>query len=129
MEDTKKERRELERRKKEEKRQLAKEELERRTWIIREEMVNRQKQLLQKHLEPKEEEIETTDNDEGGGDFPFPYITKPPKPPDDLALAGQGKLKEPITEQVLEYEPYCKHCGAELPKGQAICHVCNKKSI
>lgn len=94
----------------------------------------RQKQLLQKLLEPKEEEIETrkvkgTDNDEGEGNFPFPYITKPPKPPDDLALAGQGKPKELITKQVLEYEPYCKHCGAELPKGQAICHVCNKKSI
>ena len=61
------------------------------------------------------------------GYFPFPYIFKPPSPPGDLALAGQPQIKEPIIKQVLEYEPYCKHCGAELPKGQAICHVCGKK--
>ena len=42
-------------------------------------------------------------------------------------LVGQPQAKEPIAKQVLELEPYCKHCGAELPKGQAICHVCGKK--
>ncbi|MFX0076465.1 MAG: zinc-ribbon domain-containing protein [Candidatus Hermodarchaeota archaeon] len=61
------------------------------------------------------------------GDFPFPYIFKPPKPPDDIALAGEPQSKEPETKQVLVYETYCKHCGAELPKGQTICHVCGKK--
>ena len=23
--------------------------------------------------------------------------------------------------------PYCKHCGAELPKGQTICIICGNK--
>jgi len=44
-----------------------------------------------------------------------------------LALAGQVQAIKPITEGLLEYEPYCKHCGAELPEGQTICHVCGKK--
>jgi predicted regulator of Ras-like GTPase activity (Roadblock/LC7/MglB family) len=61
------------------------------------------------------------------GDFPFPYVFKPPKPPDDLALAGEAQSKEPESKQVLVYEIYCKHCGAELPKGQTICHVCGEK--
>lgn len=65
----------------------------------------------------------------GGNDehFPFPYIFKPPTPPGDLGLAGEPQAKLPITEEEQEYEPYCKHCGAELPKGQAICHVCGKR--
>ena len=61
------------------------------------------------------------------GNFPFPYIFKPPSPPGDLALAGEPQTKLPIIEKTLEYEPYCKHCGAELPKGQTVCHVCGKK--
>jgi len=60
-------------------------------------------------------------------DFPFPYIFKPPSPPGDLGLAGEPQTKETIIKQVQEYEPYCKYCGAELPKGQSICHVCGKK--
>ena len=31
--------------------------------------------------------------DEGGGDFPFPYIFKPPSPPGDLSLAGEPQTK------------------------------------
>jgi hypothetical protein len=74
------------------------------------------------------QEIEIHDDDYGdNGDLPFPYIRKPPSPPGDLGLAGEPQVKEPIIKQVLEYEPYCKHCGAELPKGQSICHVCGKR--
>ncbi len=61
------------------------------------------------------------------GNLPFPYIFKSPSPAEDLELAAQIKVKKPTTKQVLEYENYCKHCGAELPKGQTICHVCGKK--
>ena len=68
-----------------------------------------------------------TDNDEEGGDFSLPYINKPPSPPDDLGLTGQLQAKEPITNQVLVYDAYCKHCGSELPTGQTVCHVCGKK--
>ncbi|MFX1452937.1 MAG: zinc-ribbon domain-containing protein, partial [Promethearchaeota archaeon] len=30
-------------------------------------------------------------------------------------------------EEDVKYESYCKHCGANLPKGQTICHVCGNK--
>lgn len=78
-------------------------------------------------LAPMSTKDKDVDDDEGGGDFPLPYIRKPPSPPDDLGLVGQPQAKEPIARQVLELEPYCKHCGAELQKGQTICHVCRKR--
>jgi hypothetical protein len=71
--------------------------------------------------------VKEIDKNKGGGDLPFPYIFKPPIPPGDLALAGQSQAKRPITEQVIEKEPYCKHCGAELPEGESICHVCGRR--
>ena len=58
-----------------------------------------------------------------------PYIFKPPTPPGDISPSGEPQTKRPITEEEEDYEPYCKHCGAELPKGQTICHVCGKKVI
>jgi len=67
-----------------------------------------------------------TKND-GDGNFPSPYIFKPPGPPDDLALGGEPQAKPLITEQVLEYDPHCKYCGSNLSEGQSICHVCKNK--
>ncbi|MFX1574263.1 MAG: hypothetical protein ACFFB0_16090 [Promethearchaeota archaeon] len=68
----------------------------------------------------------TGDEDEN---FPFPYIFKPPTLPEDLGIVGEPIAKHPPTEKVPEEEFYCKYCGAELPKGQSICHVCRKKVI
>ncbi len=73
-------------------------------------------------------EGETIRKDDGG-ELPYPYVFKSPTPPGDLGLVGEPQAKEPITNQVLVYETYCKYCGAELPKGQTICHVCGKKVI
>lgn len=58
-----------------------------------------------------------------------PYIFKPPTPPGDLSASGEPQAKQSITKEEEEYEPYCKHCGAELSKGQTICHACGKKVI
>ena len=69
------------------------------------------------------------DEDDEDGYFSFPYIFKPPTSPRDLGLTGELQAKRPTTEENLQYEPYCKHCGAVLPKGQSICHVCGKKVI
>jgi hypothetical protein len=69
-------------------------------------------------------------NDDEGGFydyFPYPYIFKPPKPPDDLGLTGEVKAKKPATEQEFIPAPYCKYCGALLAKGESICHVCGNK--
>ena len=66
---------------------------------------------------------------EGSGDLPFPYIFNPPSPPGDLGVVGQPIAKKHITEEIQDNEPYCKHCGSELAKGQSICHVCRSKVI
>jgi predicted regulator of Ras-like GTPase activity (Roadblock/LC7/MglB family) len=67
----------------------------------------------------------------GSGNFPYPYIFKPPKPPDDLSVSGQVKqlIKRPSHEGKSEEEPYCKHCGAPIAEGQIVCHVCGKKVL
>lgn len=33
------------------------------------------------------------------------------------------------TKEKLGFKLICKHCGAELPKGQSICYVCKTKVI
>jgi hypothetical protein len=62
---------------------------------------------------------------------PYPYIFKPPKPPDDLSVSGQVKqlIKCPSHEGESEEEPYCKHCGAPIAEGETVCHVCGKKVL
>lgn len=79
------------------------------------------------HTSKKIAKILSGDFDGDEGDLPFPYIFKPPTPPGDLGLKGQLQARQTITEEEQEYESFCKHCGAELPKGQAICHVCGKR--
>ncbi len=59
--------------------------------------------------------------------FPYPYIFKPPSPPG--GSTSEPIAKPAITEEVQENEPYCKHCGSKLAKGQLICHVCRNKVI
>ncbi|MFX1432114.1 MAG: zinc-ribbon domain-containing protein [Promethearchaeota archaeon] len=59
--------------------------------------------------------------------YPYDYIFKPPEPPKDIAGATQLQVQRLIKEEESEDKPYCKHCGAELPEGETICHVCGKK--
>ncbi|MFX0083214.1 MAG: zinc-ribbon domain-containing protein [Candidatus Hodarchaeota archaeon] len=59
--------------------------------------------------------------------FPYPYIFKPPSPPGDDVLQGQLKPEFIPPKKKQEFEPYCKHCGAELPAVQLICPACGKK--
>ncbi len=69
-----------------------------------------------------------TDQDDGDHEFTTPFPPIPPSSPSPTGGAKQ-KLQLRVIEKESEYEPYCKHCGAELPKGQSICHVCGKKVI
>jgi hypothetical protein len=59
--------------------------------------------------------------------YPYPYIFKPPTPPDDLGLEGVAQLKDPLPKKESDYSPYCKFCGANLPIGQSICQACGNK--
>ena len=45
----------------------------------------------------------------------------------DLGLTAEPQTKRLITGEDIKSESHCEHCGAELPKGQSICHVCAKK--
>jgi hypothetical protein len=63
----------------------------------------------------------------GNDDLPYPYIFKPPSPPGDLGLESAAQLRDPPVKKVRGYNLYCKFCGADLPTGQSICHVCGNK--
>lgn len=86
-------------------------------------------ELLKRTGQTKDKALEGDfdDKEDEDGYFPFPYIFKPPSPPGDLSLAGEAQLKRPKNGKKLLYEFYCKNCGAELPEGQTICHVCRSK--
>ena len=89
-------------------------------------------QIFGKIQSQMENILRESDKLSGGGNyehFPYPYIFKPPSPPGDLGIVGEPIAKKPITEEIQENEPYCKHCGSELAKGQSICHVCKNKVI
>ena len=62
-----------------------------------------------------------------GGDFPFPYLFKPPSPPGDLGLAGQVQVEKVPSEEEPEFELFCKYCGSKLIKKQKFCRFCGKK--
>jgi len=91
--------------------------------------------MSEKEFTQSEKEIikaiyERIKRDNNDNDFyPYPYIFKPPTPPDDLGLEGVAQPKEPPPKKESGYIPYCKFCGADLPIGQSICHVCGNKVI
>lgn len=64
------------------------------------------------------------------GDYdhlPFPYIYKPPEPPDDFAMAPQLLIRPILKEKDPEEETYCQFCGLKLTKEEEITHSCKKK--
>lgn len=89
-------------------------------------------QLLEPRLPPQiysSEDSQRQDSNNDGEDkyFPYPYIFKPPEPPVDIIGATQLQVYRVRKREKRREGLYCKHCGAELPKGQAICHACGKK--
>ena len=91
------------------------------------EILLNEKQMFETSEKLSGQETETSDEDvDDSGCTPFPII-----PPGGPGAARSAKRKGFPTEMEVkaEFEPYCKHCGAKLPKGQTICHVCGKKVI
>ena len=64
---------------------------------------------------------------EGGDRYPFPYVFKPPEPPDDLALAPRAQLHHPPKKKDIEEKIHCQYCGMELTKEEQINHSCKEK--
>ena len=67
--------------------------------------------------------------DDDGDRFPYPYIFKPPEPPDDLALAPRVQLRASPKKKVPEEKIHCQFCGMKLTKEEQLTHSCKKKPI
>jgi len=67
------------------------------------------------------------DGDKDDTGAPYPYIFKPPHPPDDIAPVGQVQAVKLLRKEKSEHKQYCKHCGSPHSRGQSICHVCKNK--
>ena len=59
--------------------------------------------------------------------FPYPYIFKPPKPPDDLAIAPQVQVQTPLKIKDPVGQNFCQYCGRELTEEEQLTHSCKKK--
>jgi len=59
--------------------------------------------------------------------FPYPYVFKPPSPPDDLALAARSQLRQPPKKKDSEEKISCQYCGMEVTKEEQFTHSCKKK--
>ena len=59
--------------------------------------------------------------------FPYPYIFKPPEPPDDFAMTPQVLIRPSLKKKDPEEEIHCQYCGIKLTKEEEITHSCKKK--
>jgi len=62
---------------------------------------------------------------------PYPYIPKPPRPPDDLDEAAQTHHVRAIKKDASDEDTIhraCKHCGAPLDEGVSVCPNCKRKN-
>jgi len=62
---------------------------------------------------------------DGDDRFPYPYVFKPPSPPDDFSSAAQ--VITPLKKEDAQENVYCQYCGMELTKGDRLTHSCKKK--
>ncbi len=67
------------------------------------------------------------DADDGEDHLPYPYIFKPPEPPDDFAMRPQSQLRVILKEKDPEGEVNCQYCGIKLAKEEQITHSCKNK--
>jgi len=59
--------------------------------------------------------------------YPYPYVFKPPSPPDDFEIAPQIQVRSPSKEKDPEDEIHCQYCGMKLTKEEQYTHSCKKK--
>ena len=59
--------------------------------------------------------------------LPYPYIFKPPFPPDDIGVRTNVQRYKLRTEEAPEFDLFCKYCGSQLIMDEHYCSVCGKK--
>jgi len=60
--------------------------------------------------------------------FPYPYIFKPPEPPDDFGMTPRVQLQASPNKKDPEEKVNCQFCGMELIKEEQLTHSCQKIS-
>jgi len=85
------------------------------------------KNTIIQSLKDEEAKKKSDKDDDDDMRFPYPYIYKPPEPPDDFAMAPQLLIRAPLKEKNPEERISCQFCGRELTKEEEITHSCNKK--
>jgi len=66
-------------------------------------------------------------DDDGDDRYPYPYIFKPPGPPDDFAMAPQLLIRPSLKKKEPEEEKYCQYCGIKLTNEEESTHSCKEK--
>ncbi len=74
------------------------------------------------------ESLTNYDRGRGGDYYPYPYIFKPPESPDDIGVATNVQLNQPVSETEIDVELFCRYCGSKLGMDESYCSVCGKKS-
>lgn len=64
---------------------------------------------------------------QGGDRYPYPYVFKPPEPPDDIGVSTNVQLNRSRKEEMPEVELFCRYCGSKLGMDESFCSICGKK--
>jgi len=59
--------------------------------------------------------------------YPYPYVFKPPEPPDDIVVAPGIQLHTSPKKKVPEEKIHCQYCGRELTEEEQLTHSCKKR--
>jgi len=63
----------------------------------------------------------------GDDRYPYPYVFKPPEPPDDIVVAPRVQLHASPKKIDPEEKIHCQYCGMKLTKEEQLTHSCQKK--
>jgi len=63
-----------------------------------------------------------------GDRYPYPYVFKPPEPPDDIGVRTNVQRNRREEKKKLDVELFCMYCGSKLAMDERFCSVCGKKS-
>lgn len=58
--------------------------------------------------------------------YPYPFIFKPPEPPEDLGVETQAQINKSMVKKP-ESKIYCQYCGKKLTKDEQFSHNCRKR--
>jgi len=87
----------------------------------------RDKNTINQSFKDEESKKKSDYDDDNDDRFPYPYIFKPPKPPDDFAMTPQLLIRPSLKKKGIEEEIHCQYCGIKLTEEEEITHSCKKK--